>query len=368
MLDHYLHTAHAAAALLNPHREPIASPPRRPGVDTGAPRRPSGRRWPGSTPSTPVLLAAVDQAAAAGLRHPRLAAGLGAGGLPRPAGPLARLGRHPARPRWPPRERLGDRAGQARAHRILGRACTRLGRFDDAHAHLRQALELYTRARRPRRRRPTPTSDLGSLLRAAGPPRRAALGHTRQALDLFTGRGRPGRAGPGAQRDRLATTPCSATTSRPSPTASRRSTCSQELGDRHGEAAHLGQPRLRPPPPRPPRRAVACYQQALACSGSSATATARPTRSTTSATPTTPPGTRRGPRRLAAGARHPRRPPPSRRRPDPRQARRPRRGPRHLTWALGAAGLAQVRRTPLPDPWASGAGGWPGPGPADPAA
>ena len=35
---------------------------------------------------------------------------------------------------------------------------------------------------------------------------------------------------------------------------------------------------------------------------------------------------------------------------------------------LGTAGLAQVRRTPLPDPWASGAGGWPGPGPADPAA
>jgi tetratricopeptide (TPR) repeat protein len=38
--------------------------------------------------------------------------------------------------------RLGDRDAQARAHRFLGFAYADLGRFHDAHLHLRRALEL----------------------------------------------------------------------------------------------------------------------------------------------------------------------------------------------------------------------------------
>ena len=51
VLDHYLHTAHAAALLLNPSREPVAARPAGPGR---APERLAdhGRRWPGSPPST----------------------------------------------------------------------------------------------------------------------------------------------------------------------------------------------------------------------------------------------------------------------------------------------------------------------------
>jgi DNA-binding SARP family transcriptional activator/tetratricopeptide (TPR) repeat protein len=40
--------------------------------------------------------------------------------------------------------RLGDRAGQARAHNSLGQASIQLRRYHDGHAHLRRALHLYT--------------------------------------------------------------------------------------------------------------------------------------------------------------------------------------------------------------------------------
>ena len=39
--------------------------------------------------------------------------------------------------------RLGDLAGQARAHHSLGQACIQLRRYDDGRAHLHHALKLY---------------------------------------------------------------------------------------------------------------------------------------------------------------------------------------------------------------------------------
>ena len=67
------------------------------------------------------------------------------------------------------------------------------------------------------------------------------------------GRRPPGRPGPRAQRGRLVPRPA-----RRLPAGARHCqqalALHQQLGDRDGEAAHLGQPRLRPPPPRPPRR------------------------------------------------------------------------------------------------------------------
>ena len=40
-------------------------------------------------------------------------------------------------------KRLGDRAAEARMHRSFARVLTRLSRYDDAHAHLHRALELF---------------------------------------------------------------------------------------------------------------------------------------------------------------------------------------------------------------------------------
>src|SRR5439155_20225827 len=36
-----------------------------------------------------------------------------------------------------------DRRGQAHAHRSLGSACAWLGRYSEAHTHVRQALRLF---------------------------------------------------------------------------------------------------------------------------------------------------------------------------------------------------------------------------------
>src|SRR5262249_61593374 len=43
-------------------------------------------------------------------------------------------------------ERLADPTTQARAHRTLAHAYTRLGRLDDAHTQLSHALDLFGRA------------------------------------------------------------------------------------------------------------------------------------------------------------------------------------------------------------------------------
>src|SRR5262249_5876387 len=66
ILDHYLHTAHTADRLLAPARDPITLAPPQPGV---TPERPADHHqalaW--FTTEHPVLLAAVDHAAGAGM-------------------------------------------------------------------------------------------------------------------------------------------------------------------------------------------------------------------------------------------------------------------------------------------------------------
>jgi DNA-binding SARP family transcriptional activator len=141
VLDHYVHGAHAAAQLMTPHRDPVELRPPRPGVvlaDDLA-NHPRALAW--VTARRAVLLANLRLAARAGLHtHTwQLAWALG------PA--LDRSGH------W--RElaethelalaaalRLGDRQAQAYAHRILGRARTRLGDLDAAGTHYEYALDL----------------------------------------------------------------------------------------------------------------------------------------------------------------------------------------------------------------------------------
>jgi DNA-binding SARP family transcriptional activator/tetratricopeptide (TPR) repeat protein len=144
-LDHYLHTAHFAARLLRPDRDPIAAPPSgpRPGV-VAEPLADHVEALAWFTTEHAVLLAALDQAARTGHdRHVWQLAWTMADFLDRQGhwhdyAATQRAALTAAR-------RLADPSLQAYAHRILGRACTHLSRFDDAHTHLGHALDHYER-------------------------------------------------------------------------------------------------------------------------------------------------------------------------------------------------------------------------------
>jgi tetratricopeptide (TPR) repeat protein len=141
MLDHYLHTAHAATDLLDPHRDPVPPDAPRPGVtpdEVGG--YDAAMAW--FAVEHRVLLAVIDQAATAGFdTHAwRLAwyavTYLDLGGHWEDILTTQRAAEAAAR-------RAGEPAGQARAHRALARAYTRYDRLEDAHTHLRQSIHLY---------------------------------------------------------------------------------------------------------------------------------------------------------------------------------------------------------------------------------
>jgi tetratricopeptide (TPR) repeat protein/transcriptional regulator with XRE-family HTH domain len=140
VLDHYLHTGHAAARLVYPARELITLEPRLPGV------RPevladhaAALAW--FTAEHETLIAACAQAVRAGLdRH--------AWQLPWTMmhfldliGRWDELAATQAAALAATR-RLGDLDGQAHAHCDLGRAYVRMGRLEDADTQLRSALRL----------------------------------------------------------------------------------------------------------------------------------------------------------------------------------------------------------------------------------
>jgi tetratricopeptide (TPR) repeat protein len=140
VLDHYLHSAHGAALLLATPFDPLPLGPARPGL---TPEQHTSyeqaMRW--FTAEYRVILAAIGQAADTGYDthvwqlawslstfldrrghwHDFAAAGLAA---------VAAA------------DRLGDPAVRAWARRVVARAYTRLGRFDDASARLEDSLLL----------------------------------------------------------------------------------------------------------------------------------------------------------------------------------------------------------------------------------
>jgi len=143
MLDHYLHSAQAAARRLHPAGHPVAAPPPLPGT---TPEHPATCRealdW--FRAERRVLLAVIALAASRGFD-------VCAWQLP-----AALRGFFTRRGYWDDwaathrialtaAERLGDQAAQALAHRNLGDALIQLGLLEDAQAHLRQALSLYRR-------------------------------------------------------------------------------------------------------------------------------------------------------------------------------------------------------------------------------
>jgi DNA-binding SARP family transcriptional activator/Tfp pilus assembly protein PilF len=180
-LDHYLHTAHCAAMLLNAHRGPISPPLARPGtVPESLDGHGQALAW--FTAEHHVLLAVISQAAKAGFD-------VHAWQLPWAMADYFSwqghwhdlvIAQHSA---LAAAQRLGDTVAQADVHRAIGQARFGLRSWDDARAHLSRALGLYgdlgDRAGQARTH-----IALGHVLDRMG-RYREALGHARQALSLF---------------------------------------------------------------------------------------------------------------------------------------------------------------------------------------
>lgn len=142
MFDHYVHSGHRAAALINPNRIPIEPAPARPGTTVdGFSSATDANAWFHRERET--LLATV-HLAGIGAHHThcwQLTWSI--------ADYLERRGR------WPDAltshhaaldaaRRHGDSAMRARSHHSLGINYTRLGRYPQAYEHLQAALDLHT--------------------------------------------------------------------------------------------------------------------------------------------------------------------------------------------------------------------------------
>jgi tetratricopeptide (TPR) repeat protein len=141
MLDHYLHTAHAADRLLYEYRVPLPVEPAGPGVTTVEVSDPD-RAMAWLVAEHTNLLAAITLAADTG--HDSYVYGLAwtmtaflnyqghwhdwAATM----GAALRAARQ-----------LGDLGGQAQAHRLLNLAHLQLGQLEEAGAHAQQALQLF---------------------------------------------------------------------------------------------------------------------------------------------------------------------------------------------------------------------------------
>jgi DNA-binding SARP family transcriptional activator/tetratricopeptide (TPR) repeat protein len=191
MLDHYLHTAHAAATAINSARGSLDLSPARPGT---VPEHLDGHEhamaW--FTAEHQVLLSVIGLAVDAGFDGPAwqlpwtLADYLQWQGQWDGLVAIQQTGLAAA-------QRLSDAAAQANAHRSLGRACFGLRSWDDARSHLSQALELYV-GLGDRVGQARCHISLGSVMERLG-RHREALSHARQALALFDEAGnRPGQA------------------------------------------------------------------------------------------------------------------------------------------------------------------------------
>jgi tetratricopeptide (TPR) repeat protein/transcriptional regulator with XRE-family HTH domain len=143
VLDHYLHSAYAAANAFDPHRDPITLPPPQPGV---TPERfaDAGAAFAWFTAELPTLTDAVHRSAAVGFdAHIWQLVWSMADFLHR-------------RGHWyewvtvqsaalDAARRVGDVRGQAYGHRGLGLAYLELHRFEEALGEHLQAVELYRR-------------------------------------------------------------------------------------------------------------------------------------------------------------------------------------------------------------------------------
>jgi DNA-binding SARP family transcriptional activator/tetratricopeptide (TPR) repeat protein len=188
MQDHYLHTAHTAALLLNPLRDPITLPPPQPGV---TPEQPPDHQqalaW--FTIELPVLLAVINDATCLDTHTWGLAWTLTTF--------LNRQGHwHDWAATWQlalaAAQRLADPSAQATAHRGLSWAYNQLGRYNEATIQLHQALDLHDKAG-DQVGHADVHLDLGKALLLTD--RNVALDHAQEALRLYRAAGhRTGQA------------------------------------------------------------------------------------------------------------------------------------------------------------------------------
>lgn len=141
MLDHYLQAAYTGSVLLYPHRYPIAPPATGPGVTLVDLSDHAGAlAW--FARECPVLLAAIHVAVDTG--HDAHAWQLAWSTWTyldrRGSWEQHATAQHLA---LPAAQRLGDPVGQAHSHHLLGGAYTFLHRYDQAHAHYEQAIDLF---------------------------------------------------------------------------------------------------------------------------------------------------------------------------------------------------------------------------------
>jgi tetratricopeptide (TPR) repeat protein len=232
LLDHYLHTAHAAALLLSPGRDPLPLSSPQPGA---APEHladgDAALVW--FDADQKVLLKAVTYAADRGF-------GAHAWQLTWAIGRF--LDRRGYWQEWhaalstalAAAERLGDQAAQAQLHDHLGIARTRLGQYQDARSSLELALDAYRQL--GDRKGEAQTHQYAGMMFERQGRYREALRHAQQALDLYRATGQ--RAG---EADALNAVGWFHAHLRDYQQAAAY--CEQalglyrDLGDRHGEAA-----------------------------------------------------------------------------------------------------------------------------------
>jgi DNA-binding SARP family transcriptional activator/tetratricopeptide (TPR) repeat protein len=184
-LDHYLRTAHAADRLIYPHRDQIVLTAAQAAATSEPPaNRTQALAW--FAVEHPVLLAAIDQAAAARFdAHAWQLAWSMATYLERRGhwhdwAATGRTALEAAR-------RGGDRLGQAEMHRSRGRAYTKLSRHEAAYTHLQQALTLFGELGNPTGQALT-HSSLSVGLTDQGRDHEA-LYHAQQAFQLYRSAG-----------------------------------------------------------------------------------------------------------------------------------------------------------------------------------
>ncbi|GGM55731.1 BTAD domain-containing putative transcriptional regulator [Dactylosporangium sucinum] len=185
LLDHYVHTACAAAMLLTPHRTPVALDPPAPGVYLRPPTSADeALAWFAAERAT--LVAAVEPAAARGLHRYTWPLAWASTAF------FARQGHHHEwaaiqRAALRAAEAAGDRVRQAEAHRALLRAYGRLARDTEADQHAERALALFAELGDPRSQAHTHV-NLAHALSHRG-RHRDALHHNQRALQLYRATG-----------------------------------------------------------------------------------------------------------------------------------------------------------------------------------
>ncbi len=258
ILDHYLHTAHAAAMLLYPRRDPITLTEPRPDVIVTR-LTDHGQALAWLTGEDATLRAAVEHAASDGFdRHVCQLAWALSEYLRRRQHSHDKLAVHHAA--LDASRRLADRAEQARAHRELARAYGWLGRVADAYDHLEQARRLCDELG-DRVGEAHAHLQLSIMLEKEG-KHADALVHDEQALELY--RSTDHRAGQARALNAIGWDHTQLGDYHRALTCCRQALAMcQELGNRPGEAAtwdslgyahhHLGDH----------RRAIDCYQRAI---------------------------------------------------------------------------------------------------------